>query len=167
MADTMQSKLNKLTAIKMLGQFSKHYDTWGMMGPVLANMRQELMTLLVGKKLPKAKCGVTEIRSQFFRLSGIANFSNGHCLATHEDFLAQWCKDVLIIEESNCPVSPFIVVHDVDSGRIAKCFCPDLTSACKYAKSCMKLSSGKNLNPCVYQLVDDFWHLKEIPEDIS
>lgn len=70
-------------------------NKWGrvsnLFGPANADARQEIMTLIVGKKLPKAKCGVNAVEAavkQLAREDGVS--FERKCLAEQDAVLKDW-----------------------------------------------------------------------------
>ena len=63
--------LQALSAIDFLRQHRREWNMWGFAGPSRAELRQELMRRLTGKKLPKAKCGINALESELYSVLGL------------------------------------------------------------------------------------------------
>ena len=57
-------------------------------GPGNRNFRAELMAVLVGHKVPAAKCGINALAEEFHRQAQIV----GDCSAQRDDNFAEFCK---------------------------------------------------------------------------
>ena len=79
-------------AIQLISNYTRGYfDVYDMAGPASSKRRQEVVSLLLGKKTPVAKCGVTFIRQFLFdKLEPV-----GSCLANREADLRVICKAIL------------------------------------------------------------------------
>ena len=78
-------------ALKMLGRQTRGYFVIHQMaGPHNADVRQKIMSILHGQKMPKAKCGVTVMEKAFIELSGITEYT---CLADRNNKFEAWAKE--------------------------------------------------------------------------
>lgn len=81
-----------LEAVKLLGQHTNgRFDVWFLMGNRNARIRSEIMSVLMGKKIPQAKSGVTAIRAELYKRSRIDQIEN-ICEATRSEHFRDWCK---------------------------------------------------------------------------
>ncbi len=80
---------NYRQALFSLSQLSRNFDPWDLMGPSNVKLRQNIMTLLVGKKLPQAKCGVNALKDEFYKVAK----PQGDCSALRDDAFAIWAKE--------------------------------------------------------------------------
>lgn len=86
-----------LAGIELLGKYTIRYrggssfDPWDMMGPHNAKRRAEVMSALMGKKMPQAKSGVTALRDELnARLNPVGNH-----LSARQENLADICRELL------------------------------------------------------------------------
>ena len=87
----MASKLNVWKAVKLLGVNSRGwFNVWELAGPAKSGVRAEIMSLLAGVKVPKAKAGVNALRVALYAVAAVPD---GSYAAQDEAFKA-WAKAV-------------------------------------------------------------------------
>jgi hypothetical protein len=79
---------NQRKALALLGQASRRFDCLDLTGPRNAKLRQTIMALLVGSKLPQAKCGVNALRDEFYKIAK----PEGHAIASREQAFTAWAQ---------------------------------------------------------------------------
>lgn len=90
--------------IKALRLFDIHtrgsFDAFRLAGPAAVADRQTILSTLTQSKLPRAKCGVTELWDKFAELArehGARDEMNrASCRAVREDVFRDWARDQII-----------------------------------------------------------------------
>ena len=77
-------------ACRLLGVYTANrFDVWALAGPARASCRAHIASVLLGRKVPQAKAGVTMLRDELFTRSGVT----GNCLAAREEAFIRLCLE--------------------------------------------------------------------------
>lgn len=79
---------NLMAAIKLLGECSKWFKVYDLAGDHRRHFRQNIMSALMGQKIPATKCGITAIADEFYRRANIPD----DCTATREKNFTLFCQ---------------------------------------------------------------------------
>jgi len=86
-------------AIALLNDYSKgHFNIYALAGPSNSGVRQELMTALMGSKMPKAKCGINALQKAFFEA---ADITTGKCQAERSKLFQLRCREMVAATVEN------------------------------------------------------------------
>ena len=85
-------------AVQLLGAWTRNrFDIWNLAGNHHAGNRAILLSLVVGKRMPQSKAGVTALRYEFYTMLGII----GTCEAHREDNFSSVCRELLGVNHVN------------------------------------------------------------------
>lgn len=77
-------------ACMLLGRFTRQsFDPWDLMGPANRRQRQDVMSALLGRRVPIAQAGVSAIQAELYRRAAI----DGGCRAECDDNFRQLCRE--------------------------------------------------------------------------
>jgi hypothetical protein len=80
------------SALQLMRANTVRFDGWELMGPRNAAIRAQIMSALMGCKMPQAKSGVSAIRSELWRRAALAGceFQTNSCIAANERTFEAW-----------------------------------------------------------------------------
>ena len=78
-------------ALYLLSKAGRNFDPYSLAGKEKRLHRQKIMSALLGKNVPLAQCGVTNIRDEFYKLSGVQDLDE--CLAVKQDHFVRWARE--------------------------------------------------------------------------
>lgn len=135
-------------AVTFLRKFSASYDVWALAGDSKSTDRQTLMTILEGKKLPKAKCGVNVLREKLWTAAGV--IKQGVCQAEQQTLFTAWCKQ-LIGDLTRTPAECILMVEELSGESTVM---PEMLTEQKELRALIK--SGKDKATCLAWINEHF-----------
>ena len=85
----------KIAFILLHGHTRGCFDVWDLAGPACAKTRQQIASLLEGKKVPVSKCGVTALRDAFYRIARLNGCPLSGTLATQQNAFADYATYII------------------------------------------------------------------------
>jgi len=86
----MQTTIN---ALKLLNEATNsRLDIWNLAGPYNAARRAQIMSALMGAKVPQSKAGVNAIQDELHRRLSV----KGNCIAARDDDFLEKARDILM-----------------------------------------------------------------------
>lgn len=84
---------NQLQALRLFAHHTGyHFTFFQLTGPVKANYRAEMLSLLLGERVPKNKAGINVLEKAFYDLAK----PQGDCAASRERNFGEWAKAQLL-----------------------------------------------------------------------
>ncbi len=79
-------------ACRIIGVYTANrFNTWALAGPARASCRAHVMSVLMGRKMPQSKSGVTAIEAELHRRAGI-EMSPDSCSASRQREFTNLCR---------------------------------------------------------------------------
>ena len=85
----------KIAFILLHGHTRGCFDVWDLAGPAYAKTRQQIASLLEGKKVPLSKCGVTALRDAFYRIARLNGCPLSGTLASQQNAFADYATYII------------------------------------------------------------------------
>ena len=93
---TLSSLQNVVDAVKLVHRYAPNFDLYRLAGPHNAPKRAEIMSLLMGRKVPAAKSGIHALESALFEFIPAEVRNHCTCLFDTRQQFALWAAKVIV-----------------------------------------------------------------------